>query len=91
MRQSKHDADCLRRRSDPGLKYVCSCGMSDENVQAAKRLSDELNALPPAERATLLGITGPYDAALCPICFDGSSLGCDACGGSGNRATGKTA
>lgn len=83
--RSKHDADCLRRKAAPSLKYVCSCGMSDENVEAAKRLRDELKAMPPEKQAGLLGIDGPYDADLCPICFDGSPVGCDACGGSGKR------
>lgn len=42
MGGSKHDADCLRRKEDPAMLYVCTCGLADEQVKTPRRdvLSD---------------------------------------------------
>lgn len=34
-RRSKHDADCLRRKDEFDWGYICSCAMTDEQVQEA--------------------------------------------------------
>lgn len=34
MAGSKHDAECLRRKEEPPMLYVCSCGLTDGQVAA---------------------------------------------------------
>lgn len=43
---SKHDADCLRRRSEH--LFICTCGMTDEEVHAAV-----VGKAPPSEAVDL--------------------------------------
>lgn len=33
---NKHDADCLRRRAEMASSYLCTCGLTDAEVRAAK-------------------------------------------------------
>lgn len=32
--RSKHDAGCIRRKNTTGTPYLCTCGLSDEEVAA---------------------------------------------------------
>lgn len=34
--QSKHDADCLRRKIEMSMRFVCTCRMSDAEVETAR-------------------------------------------------------
>lgn len=66
MAESKHDADCLRRREDASMLYVCTCAMTDEQVAesaVSKRavLSDQI-------RCTDCGTTRAQDVIDCPVC-----------------------
>lgn len=45
---SKHDADCLRRRAKPGWKWLCTCGLTDEQVAKVITKCDSCDELPPA-------------------------------------------
>lgn len=37
MVKDKHDEDCYRRKEETGHIYVCTCGLTDEQVEAHTR------------------------------------------------------
>lgn len=38
----KHDADCLRRKVEMNFPYLCTCALTDDQVDEARRKGSEL-------------------------------------------------
>jgi hypothetical protein len=33
VESSKHDSDCMRRKAELQWQYICTCGLSDDQVR----------------------------------------------------------
>lgn len=91
-REARERIDSLRgslmNRTAESRGQVAGLGLpapEPRSNHGAEALRRELLALPPRAQAALLGIDGPHDVSLCPICFDDDSTGCLHCGGTGKR------
>jgi hypothetical protein len=38
---SKHDKDCLRRKKNPQMQYICTCKLTDKQVHYPPVVSDK--------------------------------------------------